>query len=197
MTKRAEGKYDRRERDFYSTDRDAVLRVVPHLKGFRKFCEPMCGDGAIVRVLEEFGWECVSAFDIEPRGEMIERAGVLDVHMLVSNDLGEAQEIVSNPPWPLPRRNGFPTVEMLDVLRSLLPTWVILSADFKHNRYAEDLMRHCTHVVSAGRVSWMANGKGGYDNGAWYRFVDFEARPTFFGNEGAVTPIHRELEGLV
>ena len=51
MSKRAAGKFERREGDAYYTPRAAVLPLIPYLRAarVRRFAEPCCGDGAIVR----------------------------------------------------------------------------------------------------------------------------------------------------
>ena len=66
MSKRFPGKYPRSPRDFYPTPAEAVLPLVPHLRaaGVQRFCEPCCGDGALVRHLTSHGRTCADAGDI-------------------------------------------------------------------------------------------------------------------------------------
>lgn len=176
MTKRALGKYERVERDYYATPPEPILKLLPELVDATTFAEPMCGDGAIVRVLEDRGWEPVFLSDLEPQGDMIERAETCDVLETRSGQYDAADLIISNPPWPLPPNKlvgqpaGSPTIQIIQHLMEIKPTWLLLSADFMHNRYFDLLAPFCTKVVAVGRVSWMNNAKKGFDNAAWYRF---------------------------
>ena len=92
--------YERIPRDFYPTPREAVLPLIPHLRGIRTFAEPCCGDGALVRHLESFGLRCVYAGDIHDTGQ--------DALDLTPADINGAP-IITNPPFsresqPLLRR---------------------------------------------------------------------------------------------
>ena len=41
--------FERRAGDAYPTPIEAVLPLIPHLRGVRNFAEPCAGDGALVR----------------------------------------------------------------------------------------------------------------------------------------------------
>jgi hypothetical protein len=56
--------FERRALDYYPTPRRAVDPLIPHLRGIRKFAEPCCGDGALIRHLESFGLRCIYQGDI-------------------------------------------------------------------------------------------------------------------------------------
>lgn len=184
MTKRDAGKFPRNERDYYATPEEPILKLLPHIMDAETFAEPMCGDGAIVRVLEARGWDAVFLSDLEPQGDMIGRAYEMDVLHTRGYHYKDANLNISNPPWPLPpnklvgQAGGYPTIPIIRHLMRFKPTWMLLAADIMHNRYFEDLAPHCTKVVSVGRVSWQGNGKKGYDNAAWFRF---EAAPNSHG----------------
>ena len=171
MTKRDFAKYKRHKRDFYATPVEPILKLIPYLSG-NSFAEPMCGDGAIVRVLESKGYEAAFLADLEPQGEMAGRARKMDVRATTLNDYVHCSEIVSNPPWPHRGKKGDPTVEIIKHLTDVQPrpVWLLLSADFMHNKYFNELAPHCHKMISVGRVSWMQNGDVGYDNAAWYAF---------------------------
>lgn len=205
MTKRALGKYPRVDRDYYATPEEPILKLLPELAGTDSFAEPMCGDGAIVRVLEARGWDAVFLCDLEPQGDMIEIAETADVLDTQAHHYDDADVIVSNPPWPLPpnklvgERAGTPTVQIIEHLMAIKPTWLLLSADFMHNRYFEALAPFCTKVVAVGRVSWMGNAKKGFDNAAWYRF-DARAQnggDWFVPNRAAQDLYHPSMEDLL
>ena len=52
--------FERRAGDAYPTPIEAVLPLIPHLRGVRNFAEPCAGDGALVRHLESFGLCCTT-----------------------------------------------------------------------------------------------------------------------------------------
>ena len=56
--------FERQAGDAYPTPIEAVLPLIPHLRGVRNFAEPCAGDGALVRHLESFGLCCTYARDI-------------------------------------------------------------------------------------------------------------------------------------
>ena len=76
-------------RDFYPTPLKAVQPLIPHLDGIRRFAEPCCGDGALVRHLESFGLRCVYAGDIAIGQDALE---------LTADDIAGAP-IITNPPF--------------------------------------------------------------------------------------------------
>jgi hypothetical protein len=210
MSKRTDGQFERRERDFYGTPLTPILRLLPHLDGVDTFAEPMCGDGAIVLPLEARGWECVFAMDMEPQGPMIGRADTWDVSDTEEAHFTGVDEIISNPPWPMNAKlrpkgkpGGWPTIGIVLHLIQFRPAWMLMAADFMHNvYYQEHLERYCTKIVSVGRVKWIADSDNtGFDNAAWYRFdMAADGGPTeFVGNTGkAVKDIyHPDIEGVL
>ena len=56
--------FARRAGDAYPTPIEAVLPLIPHLRGVRNFAEPCAGDGALIRHLESLGLRCVYSGDI-------------------------------------------------------------------------------------------------------------------------------------
>ena len=206
MTKRTAGQYARAERDYYATPEKPILKLLPRICRAQTFAEPMCGDGAIIRVLERLGWECRFASDIEPQGMMHNRAMSMDVLRTDLAHFKGCDVIISNPPWPWPapmrqgQPEGTPTVQIIEHLMVFKPTWFILSADFMHNGYFRALAPYCREIVSAGRVKWMAGSKNtGFDNAAWYLFDGVEAGtgPRFFPNEEGRIAYHPSIEGIL
>ncbi len=203
MTKRAAGKFERNERDFYATPEEPILKLLPELVNYNTFAEPMCGDGAIVRVLEARGWDAAHLSDMQPEGDMKSRAIELDVMDLnYGLHLEDVEVIVSNPPWPLPPnkggKGGIPTVPIINHLRQLAPTWLLLSSDFMHNKYFADLHPFCSKVIAVGRVSWQGNGVKGLDNAAWYRFeANLAENDWFVPNLAAEDLYHPSIGALL
>lgn len=186
MSKRTPG-LELRENGAYFTPEAPILSLTPFLAPCIQFAEPMCGDGAIINVLERMGWLCLWASDINPA---VEGAETLDVLDLTEEHVDQCTHIISNPPWPLPpnklmgHEQGWPTIPIIRHCMALRPSWFILAADFAHNRYAPAVLKYCPKIVSVGRVSWMHNGKKGFDNAAWYLFDAKHKGPTeFIGNE--------------
>jgi hypothetical protein len=128
--------FDRVPRDFYPTPYAAVPPLIPFLRGVRTFAEPCCGDGALVRHLESFRLRCVYAGDIATGQDAL----ALDTY-------GDADVIITNPPY---------TRELMHRLiahfREIAPTWLLLPADWMHNRHAAPFLPSCTDIVSVGRL---------------------------------------------
>lgn len=155
--------FKRAKGDFYKTPLAPVMRLQIHLPSQTKFCEPCAGDGELVRHLERLGHTCVAAWDISPRGTKtkITKADALKKSAPVSADF-----FITNPPWT--RSLLHPLIEKLSYQ---LPTWLLFDADWMHTTQARDLLRHCSRIVSVGRVKWIKNSPHvGKDNACWYRF---------------------------
>lgn len=207
MSKRTTGKFDRRDRDYYATPPEPIYKLLPHLGEHRTFAEPMCGDGAIIRVLEDRGWSCGFACDLEPQGQALEYAETGDVMDTLPHHYEGCDVIVSNPPWPAKFGRGEPTTAIIAHLAVMKPTWLLLSADFMHNEYAAPLLAYCPKIVSVGRVKWIAGSKHtGFDNAAWYLFdrripeherVEPLAGPVLIGHRAAKKVFHPEIEEVL
>lgn len=205
MGKRSPG-LERRERDFYATPAAPIYKLLPHIKQHAVFAEPMCGDGAIIKVLESRGWRCGFAADIEPQGDMDGTARVMDAFSVTRRQLHGCNVIVTNPPWPAsnvtrPKGEapGWPTVDLIEHFRPLLPTWFLLSADFAHNEYAVDILPFCEKIVSVGRVRWIeGSAYDGKDNAAWYKFVKDRVPATeFHGRASEVNWFPQHIEEIL
>jgi hypothetical protein len=164
--------FDRVERDFYPTPREAVLPLLPHLPDKAYFCEPCAGDGALIRILESFGHDCVSASDIEPQHQIVGRADALELR-----NVG-ADMFITNPPWG--RKILHPLIRHLS---SMLPTWLLFDADWPHTKQSSELIKTCSRIVAVGRVKWIPGSKHvGKDNACWYEFLrGHDSGPRFYG----------------
>lgn len=161
MGKRSD--FQLKERSFYQTPREAVEPLIPHLSRWTTYAEPCAGAGALIDALRDLWPEgrLVFSGDIHPMRDGIETADVMWYD-------GNAEVIITNPVWP--HRRGQPTLETAFHLSSKAPTWLLLPADFCHNRYFHSIKPRCAKCVSVGRVSWEQNGVSGKDNAAWYLF---------------------------
>ena len=153
--------FERHPRDYYPTPLKAALPLYRHIKGLT-YCEPCAGGNHLVRALRPAA-RCVARYDLEPQ-----KAGIaqLDFHDLREEHLNGAELIITNPPW---RENLLR--EMIDHFTTLRPTWLLLSSALVNNeRFCTNSMPLMSDFVPVGRVSWMQNGKAGFDDAAWYRF---------------------------
>lgn len=141
--------------DYPTIDGRAVRALAPFIAGLSTFAEPCCGELHLVRFLEDRGLRCSYAGDIKT-GE----------DALVISDFGDADAIITNPPWTRSILH-----EMIVHFQRIAPTWLLFDADWAHTRQAVPFMDQCSHIVAIGRLKWIPDSKfTGKDNCAWYRF---------------------------
>jgi hypothetical protein len=164
--------FERVERDFYPTPREAVFPLLPHLSPATAFAEPCAGDGALIRILDSLGHACVWASDIEPKQD-----GIVPIDALLIPSIA-ADCIITNPPWD--RKILHPMIEHLS---SMLPTWLLFDADWPHTRQSAELIKRCSKIVAIGRVKWIPGSLHvGKDNCCWYLFEPrYTEGPRFYG----------------
>lgn len=170
--------FERMERDFYPTPLSAITPLVSHLPDGARYCEPCAGAGDLVRGLKFFGFNCVSAFDIEPMGDNIWQH---DATQIALADLQGADYIITNPPWDRPLLH-----RIIEQCALLQPTWLLFDADWVHTRQSVPYMEYCHAVVSVGRVKWIEDSPSvGKDNCAWYLFDNTRPRlsTAFYGRK--------------
>ena len=177
MGKRSD--FERIPQDFYPTPLAAVLPLIPYLRGVRTFAEPCCGDGALVRHLESHGLRCVYAGDIATGQDA-----------LTLNSYGDADSIITNPPYDTDNRRRLMHAMILHFQR-IAPTWLLLHFDWAANEHAAPFLRSCSDIVVLPRVKWIKGSKGGgMENHAWYRFDSRHTRgPVLHNNRGKGEPI--------
>jgi len=170
MGKRSD--FERIERDFYPTPYEAVLPLIPHLDNL-DYVEPCAGDGALVKHLHTHDRFVISASDIEPRGDLIDKLDVFDLKQC------DGDGFITNPPWDRKILHS-----LIAHLVSLTdgPVWLLFDADWMHTKQATELLRGCRTIVSVGRVKWIPDSKmTGKDNAAWYEFRRGTWMTTFYG----------------
>lgn len=155
--------FDRVAKDFYPTPWAVAATLAPHLPSHTVFDEPCAGKRDLIKHLESFGHECARASDIT------------DQHSVDANSIkaSAAQMFITNPPWTWAALSP-----LINHLSSILPTWLLLSADTMHNKRMAPHMDRCSKVVSVGRVKWF-NNTAGMENAAWYQFVPFRCNTHF------------------
>jgi hypothetical protein len=168
MSKRSEGQHEPPPRGFVPTPLKAFEPLAPYLPPGCQVIEPMAGDGALCAHLYETGCEIVAATDIAPQHPNVAQMDVMDYDLV---NTPKIDYFVSNPPWPEPRKNGLPTLPIINHLRNIAPTLLLLPSDFMFNVYAAEVMGYCGAVIAVGRVKWIPDSPHeGYDNAAWYLF---------------------------
>lgn len=192
--------FPRIARDLYPTPRDPVLCLAPHLPAATRYAEPCCGNGDLVGHLTGLGFPLGFACDIDPGVETFAYADIRDALTLDAIDLFDCDMIITNPPWPAPYRFGEPTLSLIRRFSRILPTWLLLPADFAHNAYAGEVLHYCQKIVSVGRVRWISGSENdGKDNSAWYLFdqAGERGRTVFVGRVpvGALDPASQLLIG--
>lgn len=162
--------FERVERDFYPTPREAVLPLIPHLPASFSFWEPCAGNGALIDHIEFLTrGACYSATDIEPQSEDIGKADAL-------TEITGLDLIITNPPWD--RKVLHPMIEHFS---NQAPTWLLFDADWPHTKQSVPFLPRLRKVVSVGRVKWIPDSKmTGKDNCAWYLFDEPSDEPTIF-----------------
>lgn len=177
MGKRSD--FDHIPRSKYYTPAPGLTPLLPFISNVRTFIEPCAGAGWLIRHLEAAGKQCLFSCDIEPdAGTTMLRADALQLDM---RHLA-ADAIITNPPWE--RADLHP---MIRHFMAQFPTWLIFDADWKHTVQAGPLLRHCSHIVSVGRLKWIeGSADTGKDNCAWYCFDHRHTHgPRFFGRSAA------------
>jgi len=169
--------FTRERLDFYPTPKSAVVSLLRHIPKGATFCEPCAGDGALVRHLQDAGFNCLAAYDVMPRDPSIETN---DASFLTNMDLCGADLIITNPPWDRPVLH-----QIIERCATLAPTWLLFDADWMHTVQSKPHMEICRKIVSVGRVQWIeGSGMSGKDNCCWYLFDakgSFLQQPTFYG----------------
>src|SRR5262245_32706148 len=120
--------FERRPGDFYPTPREAVLPLIPYLRGVRTFAEPCCGDGVLVHHLEGFGLRCVYQGDISTGQDALTR-----------ESYGEADAIITNPPYTRDVMH-----RLIVHLQRVAPTWLLLESDWASTKQAAPFLPQCT-----------------------------------------------------
>lgn len=175
MGKRSD--YEREKLDYYPTPHGAVIPLLPHLPPSIRFVEPCAGAGILIQHLQQHGHKCVSAFDVHPRADGIRRH---DASFMEKADLNGADFIITNPPWD---RHALHQIIERSVF--LCPAWFLFDSDWMHTRQAIPYLRHCSMIVSVGRVKWIeGTNNSGMDNCCWYKFdPDHTGRTIFVGRQ--------------
>lgn len=175
-----------------TTDPVPVRILQAHLPRRISFAEPCAGKGDLIAAMKWHGHTCTYAGDIRPQRKWIEKRDALSLDKRWRRS-AHAQMFVTNTPWDRPILH-----ELIDHLSALLPTWLLLDADWMHTRQAFPYVERCSHVVSVGRVRWFkGTAHGGLENSAWYFFPHrpHTGGPRFTGLAAGASPSSIKLAG--
>lgn len=175
MGKRDGNKFERVEKDFYSTLDPACLvpEFLHRIRGCR-YAEPCYGEGHLEDLMMDAA-TCVWRSDVR---ETVGSSFVLDATKLTKADLRQADCIITNPPykWDMLK-------PLLDHLPTLKPTWLLLPSDYAFNVRMGPYVQRCEHIIAVGRLYWRLNKVKGVTNFAWYKFVGGLTYTEFTGRQ--------------
>ncbi len=144
--------------DKVDTPTSVADRLVPYLDPNEQISEPCAGANVLAAQLEARGLHIAEAYDIEPRDRKVEMSDIANRRPL--------HLVVTNPPYGRKTR--------LRVLNALLEAecraWLLIPSDWLTGQWFAPFAPHAAKIVPVGRVSWLGNGRGGYDNSTWVYF---------------------------
>lgn len=167
MGKRSNMTVTDRPKDFWGTvDPDAMVPMFVEKVRGKTYAEPCYGVGDLEDLLMDVA-TCKWRSDVR---ETVRCSQVKDALDITSQDLLGVDLIITNPPfkweWLEPLLKHLPTLK---------PTWLLLPADFMHNKRSQPCMLYCSDIVSVRRLYWISGsqrGVKGKDNYCWYLFHD-------------------------
>lgn len=167
--------FDRKDKDFYETPRNAVVPLAKHLSGKCNYVEPCVGEGALLKHLSVLCPKslCWGVYDDDP-SKYDFTSSKADAR--TRKYIEPINFFITNPPWT--RSILHP---IINNLASQKPTWLLFDADWMHTKQSAEYIKYCVKVVSIGRVKWFPDSKSvGKDNCCWYLFDKNHTGPTTF-----------------
>lgn len=145
MSKRSS--FDKIPKDFYATiDPNAIPQTFREFIEHDSYAEPCYGGGDLEKLLEGVA-VCLWKSDIR-EVKAVQKDGL----HLTEEDVSSCDYIITNPPY-----TKDVLLPLIDHWRNLKPTWLLLPADFMHNKYFKPYMDCCSLVLSVGRLYWFEN----------------------------------------
>jgi hypothetical protein len=183
MGKRSQ--FERIPYDLYPTPAKAVQPLIPYLRaaGIRRFAEPCCGNGDLVRHLEEYGLTCVYRGDIATGQDA-----------LASNNYGDIDAVITNTTHK--REVMHPMITHFQRIAPVV--WLLIDLEWLATLQAVPYLPRCSDVVIIGRVKWFPHSEhGSKDSFCWFRFAADHRGVTAIHNtrskqRTSVTPAQRE-----
>jgi hypothetical protein len=81
---------------------------------------------------------------------------------------------------------------MIEHFSDLLPTWLLIDANWIFTKQAAPYLKRCAKIVTIGRIKWIANSPWvGKDDAAWVLFTrTHRGAPRFYAQQNGkeITP---------
>lgn len=145
-------------RNYWPTPIGPINQLGRILPAGMMYDEPCAGDGRLIRGLAPHGLFCVQAHDLVPQGAGIRIGNALNLPI-------SGRPIITNPPYAKSLLEP-----LLDHWIGRTEVWLLLPSDMMVNKWTNPYMRFVDRILPIGRVSWMENGKAGFENSVWFRF---------------------------
>lgn len=144
--------------NFHPTPSAAATPLVRILPPFTEYDEPCAGDGELIGHLSRGGHRCIVASDIVPRAR--------GIRLQPADQVPRDRMVITNPPfaWSLLQ-------PLLDYWVGHIELWLLLPWDMPCNVRMQPYAVHIDRMLPLGRVSWLRNGQGGYENYGWFHFA--------------------------
>jgi len=161
--------YERKPRDFYATPAWVTAAALPHLPlrlelEAGAIWEPACGNGDMVRVLEQAGFTVVAS-DITDGDDFLFMMGIIP----------PVKAIITNPPYNLAHEFCEHALRLTKRTHGVVA--MLLGSDFDYAKSRASLFRDCPQfakkIALTKRIVWFVedNGKpkaSPSENHAWY-----------------------------
>jgi hypothetical protein len=145
---------------YYTWDKRPGIALRNFIRENICYYEPCVGAGDLVETLRPLNCVGYSDEEIDARTHKYET---------------QADFFITNPPWT--RSLLHPIIENL---RLQLPTWLLFDADWMYTTQSAPYMKYCKTIISVGRLKWIpGTTMDGYDNIAWYLFIDKPTSTSF------------------
>ncbi|WP_169780146.1 hypothetical protein [Campylobacter curvus] len=159
--------------DFYQTPYNLTRRLLEVEKFGGSILEPACGNGAIVSVLKEFGYQDIKFYDILTSGkDFLEESGKFDC-------------IITNPPFSLAKEFILKALEISDKFAFLLPLNYLHGKERHDEIYARKALQKVYVFTRYPMLSSEIRSDGKYQTGmmvyVWYVFSrHFSGQPEIY-----------------
>jgi hypothetical protein len=159
--------FERRPSDDYPTPFAAAAPLLASLKPGTLFVEPCAGSGALVGHLRAAGHICLAAYNLPARDART-----------AAYDMPPGAIFITNPPyWGRPADLH----PLIFNCSSQATTWLLLNADWIHNKSSAPLMPRLKTIVAVGRVKWITGTPHtSKENVIWCRFGAPDDAPAHF-----------------
>ena len=163
------GNPNREKDDFYATPDSAIDALLDRESFSGEIWEPACGDGAICKRLQKYGYNTIYATDLVDRGYG-------DAHFNFLNSRRTTDNIITNPPFKLGTKFVLHSLNLAHRKVAIFNKLTFLEGKERRDRLFSANMLKNIYVFSE-RVGF--NGGGGMLAFAWFVFdKEYSGKPT-------------------